>query len=192
MTTPLYDFSEVKFTADHFFYLRLFYGNEYFGSEQRILFDVGPKQNETKKKWSGNNETLFSNHRSHALMYWPNIHGLDGMGQIKWASTFGMYADSWCEMMVIWSIITTRKFPQIAIEDLFFFSFPLFRCWSFLLLFVLFYLFCRWFEICHEFFLSAKFDCWVDCFWWELKTKVFFNFCLTFVALELNCIIVAA
>lgn len=50
VTTPLYDFSEVKFTADHFFYLRLFYGNEYFGSEQRILFDVGPKQNETKKK----------------------------------------------------------------------------------------------------------------------------------------------
>lgn len=64
---------------------------------------------------------FFSNHRSHALMYWPNIHGLDGMGQIKWASTFGMYADSWCEMMVIWSIITTRKFTQIAIEDLFFF-----------------------------------------------------------------------
>lgn len=147
----------------------------------------------SKTKWNKKEmiRNSFSNHRSHALMYWPNIHGLDGMGQIKWVSTFGMYADSWCEMMVIWNIITTRKFTQIAIED-WFFSFPLFRCWSFLLLFVLFYLFCRRFEICHEFFFIDKFDCLVVCFWWEIKTKVFFNFCLTFVALELNCIIVVA
>lgn len=112
------------------FFTLILYNNGHFCSDPRkcVVKRTSIIQNEMKwnrKTWSGNNGTLFHNHRLHALILieytlYTQTH-THRMGRIQW-TVCRRTGRLLSEMMVIWSIITW-KFTRFAIEVGIFFVF---------------------------------------------------------------------